>query len=345
MSNKRTPNLLAASLLALAMLADAAEAEAEPYKLGVEVARPNLAGQVARPLRYRPQGEDFVIENGGEFFNRPLYGGNTGFRVDGGDRPEFSLYLPGRGGNVRLGVKTPAGTVWLHQARSIVTRYRPGELHYEIADPLLGAGGRIYLAAVAYAAVEGLALQVSGQALPDSAELVFAFAPGNGARGRRGGDIGTEAVPISQYFQFTPADALGSIVDLHEHGLEVSNDRAVITATAAQPLVLRRADAAKWDDLPGLLCADAGSEGHVAVGRLPLNDKRSTWRSRSPAARRPPSWPCTARRAALLTPDLRPGTPARQPSSRANWPSALPTRSNTSNSCAAGCASIRPIPT
>lgn len=272
MSNKRTPNLLAASLLALGMLAErAAAAEAEPYQLGVEVARPNLAGQVARPLRYRPQGEDFVIENGGEFFNRALYGGNTAFRVDGGDLPEFSLYLPGRGGNVRLGVKTPAGTVWLHQARSIVTRYRPGELHYEIADPLLGASGRIHLAAVAYAKVEGLALQVRGQSLPDSAELVFAFAPGNGARGRRGGDIGTEAVPISQFFQFTPAHARGSSVDLQAHGFKVRNDTAVITGTAAPRLVLRRADAAKWDDLPGLLSADAGSEGQVAVGRLPLN--------------------------------------------------------------------------
>jgi hypothetical protein len=38
---------------------------------------PNLAGNIERPLRYRPEGTDFVIENGAEFFNRPLYGGNT----------------------------------------------------------------------------------------------------------------------------------------------------------------------------------------------------------------------------------------------------------------------------
>lgn len=277
MRKQRPPHLLAASLLALGMLAGRAaaaeakaEAEAEAYKPGVALARPNLAGQVARPLRYRPQGEDFVIENGGEFFNRPLYGGNTGFRVDGGDRPEFSLYLPGRGGNVRLGVKTPAGTLWLHQARSIVTRYRPGELHYEIADPLLGAG-RITLSAVAYARMEGLALRVQGQALPASAELVFAFAPGNGARGRRGGDIGTEDVPISQYFQFAPAHARGSSVDLHEHGFRVFNERAEITATAAQRPEVGRADAARWDDPPGLLAGDAGGHGQVAVGRLPLD--------------------------------------------------------------------------
>jgi len=61
-----------------------------------------------RPLRYRPDGRDFVIENGREFFNRPLYGSNTAFRVDAGDRPEFTLYLPGRGGNLRIGIKQGA---------------------------------------------------------------------------------------------------------------------------------------------------------------------------------------------------------------------------------------------
>ncbi|RZA35585.1 MAG: DUF4450 domain-containing protein [Lysobacteraceae bacterium] len=267
--------LPAALLVALAtVIAGAPAAAAETYKPGVAVARPNLVGEVARPLRYRPEGEDFVIENGAEFFNRPLYGGNTGFRVDGGDRPEFSLYLPGRGGNLRLGIKTAAGVVWLHAARSVVARYRPGELHYEIADPLLGADGRIHLAAIAYAASEGLGIQVRGQSLPDSSELVFAFAPGNGALGRRGGDIGTETVPISAYFQFAPSDAKGSSVDLQAQGFTVGTDKAAITATTAQPPAVHRADAARWDDLGALLIPDTGARGgQVAVGRVRLAEE------------------------------------------------------------------------
>ena len=63
--------------------------------------RPTFEGNTQRSLRYRPEGADFVIENCRESFNRPLYGGNTAFRVDAGDRPEFSLYLPGLGGNGR----------------------------------------------------------------------------------------------------------------------------------------------------------------------------------------------------------------------------------------------------
>ena len=99
---------------------------------------PNLAGQMNHPLRYRPDHGDFVIENGAEFFNRPLYGGNTAFRVDGGDKPEFTMYLPGRGGNLRLGIRAGNRLLWLKDATSIETRYRPGELIYEIRDQALG---------------------------------------------------------------------------------------------------------------------------------------------------------------------------------------------------------------
>src|SRR3974390_3392198 len=73
---------------------------------------PGVGERISRPLRYRPDGMDFVIENGPEFFNRPLYCLNSSFRVDGGDKPEFSLYLPGRGGNLRLGLRTAKGAKW-----------------------------------------------------------------------------------------------------------------------------------------------------------------------------------------------------------------------------------------
>jgi hypothetical protein len=56
--------------------------------------QPLMESRTARPLRYRPVGAEFVIRNGGEYFNRPIYGPNNDFRVDAGDLPEFSLYLP-----------------------------------------------------------------------------------------------------------------------------------------------------------------------------------------------------------------------------------------------------------
>ena len=70
--------------------------------------QPLMESMTRRPLRYKPVGGEFVIRNGKEFFNRPIYGVSSAtqsgdFRVDAGDLPEFSLYLPGHGGNLKLG--------------------------------------------------------------------------------------------------------------------------------------------------------------------------------------------------------------------------------------------------
>ena len=230
---------------------------------------PNLADNIERPIRYHPEGGDFVIENGGETFNRPLYGGDTAFRVDGGDRPEFALYLPGRGGNLRLGVNGPSGARWLHEARSIVTRYRPGELIYEIRDPLLGQG-TLRVEAVAYAETEGLSLRVDGVGLPPGLELVWAFGGVNGQRGVRDGDIGTEKVPISEWFQFKPAFAETNRVTLNTDGFQVQAPQATIVGAASGPARFSRGDAGAWSDLSRLLAASAAEQGSVAIGRADI---------------------------------------------------------------------------
>ena len=123
--------------------------------------QPNLFDTIERPLRYLPEGDAFVIADGTEFFNRPLYGGNTAFRVDAGDRPEFTLYLPGRGGNLRLGLQAAGGAKWLHAAAHVVTRYRPGAMSYEIRDALLGRRARLRVDVLALHETDGLVLRAT----------------------------------------------------------------------------------------------------------------------------------------------------------------------------------------
>ena len=254
---------------------------AEPPRLEAQSRFPNLLGDTDRPLRYRPDGDDFVIDNGAEFFNRPLYGGNSAFRVDGGDRPEFSLYLPGRGGNLRLGVCMAAGTgprcLWLHDAARITTRYRPGELHYEIRDARLGAGGRISVVALAYAATEGLGVKVQGAGLPAATQLVVAFGAGDGKRGRRDGDIGTEAVPIGEYFQFSPDPARGARIEPGANGFRVVAPHATISITAASRAGSGNATtanatgaAATAANATAATAATTGAVGAAAVNAAPL---------------------------------------------------------------------------
>ncbi len=244
---------------------------------------PNLADNLDRPLRYRPDGADFVIENGAEFFNRPLYGGNTAFRVDGGDRPEFVLYLPGRGGNLRFAMRTASGTKWLHAAAHIVARYRPGELLYEIRDPLLGNGTTLELAVLAYFNTEGLIARAtlrrdagSDSATPADAappQLVWAYGGVNGQRGRRDGDIGTENVPIGEWFQLRPEFCRANTFELTSNGFTLHAKPATIASIASRPTQLTLADAAAWSDAAALLSQNARPDSGaptVVVGRVPL---------------------------------------------------------------------------
>lgn len=225
----------------------------EPFVPGTTGVHPNLIGQTQRSLRYRPDGSDFVIENGGEFFNRSLYGGNTAFRVDGGDKPEFTMYLPGRGGNLRFAIRSAAGLRWLHEARSVVMRYRPGELHYEIRDPAFDSRALIRIAALAYYQTEGLIVRVDCEGISDDVELIWVFGGVNGERGARDGDIGTERVPISEYFQFKPEFAQGNVIKISPHGFKLTSAAATIAGAASGSARWAVADAANWNNLDTLI--------------------------------------------------------------------------------------------
>jgi Domain of unknown function (DUF4450) len=221
----------------------------------------NLETTIQRPLRYRPDGTDFVIGNGPEFFNRPLYS-NTAFRVDGGDKPEFSLYLPGRGGNLRLGVRTPAGAFWLSDAAAIVTRYRPGSLLYEIKDPRLG-GAVLSVSALVMPQYPGFIVRAQLSAGP-SADLVWAYGGANGDRGSRDGDIGCERLPVGRFFQLRPEFCQGDEFTVDGDGFTLKSPSGEVAGIASAGTRLSVADVALWDS-PGLL---PGTAGTAASGKL-----------------------------------------------------------------------------
>ncbi len=232
--------------------------------------QPNLVDNIERPLRYTPEQGDFVITNGAEFFNRPLYGGNTAFRSDAGDKPEFTLYLPGRGGNLRLGVRSQSGAKWLFEAQRVVARYRPGSMLYEITDPLLG-GGSLKVEVLAMHQTEGLVLRVDGQGIPAGVELTWAFGGANGQRGARDGDIGTERVPISEYFQLKPEYCRGNQFTLEGGTFRMTSKPATILGLMPAGATLAVSDAAKWASFTDLLAAAGSvSDTPVVIGRVPL---------------------------------------------------------------------------
>jgi Domain of unknown function (DUF4450) len=231
----------------------------------------NFTGKTDRPLRYHPDKTDFVIENGKEFFNRPLYGGNTAFRSDVGDKPEFTLYLPGRGGNLRFGIRTPGGEKWLHDARKIISRYRPGSMLYEITDPLMGKG-KLLLTALAMNKAEGLVVQAELQGIATPVELICAYGGVNGDRGRRSGDIGTEAIPISEFFRLKPEYCAGNKFSITSEGFTLESKVASITGILSGETDLSIYDAGKWNNLRDLLASESKDAAQpVIAGRIRID--------------------------------------------------------------------------
>lgn len=74
-----------------------------------------------RAAHYRPEGRSAVTVNGPARFNRALYGAHSGFRMECSDIPEFGIYLPRMGGNMRFTL--PEG--------DCTARYIPGKMIYE----------------------------------------------------------------------------------------------------------------------------------------------------------------------------------------------------------------------
>ncbi len=159
---------------------------------------PNFYGQKAeevwhnkeRKIHYVPDGEGFLLKNGTQKFNRALYGTNTAFRVETGDVPEFAMYMPGMGGNFKLGLIKNDNSKWLTEADEIETRYTTGKMTYKIQDELL-ENQSLEIEIMALANSEGFILKVSGT-LPNQTDLIWAFGGASGKRFSRNGDIGAD---------------------------------------------------------------------------------------------------------------------------------------------------------
>jgi hypothetical protein len=151
----------------------------------------------AGTFRYQPDDNDFVIVNGEKRFNRALYGTNTGFRIETGDLPEFALYMPGMGGNLKFGLVLADTCKWLIESEYIKARYRPGSMLYEIRDPLLG-DGTIHLTVMAMSDAEGVIIKVTADNISENCRLFWAFGGATGKRFSREGDIGAD--PESVFF-------------------------------------------------------------------------------------------------------------------------------------------------
>jgi hypothetical protein len=152
---------------------------------------------IERTMHYQPQGKDFVLYKGTRKFNRALYGANTAFRVETGDLPEFAMYMPGMGGNCKIGIITNGKSKWITTANQIKTVYSPGTMMYQIKDSLLG-NGLINIQVLAMAAAEGMLVKIETADMPANISLVMVYGGATGKKFSRDGDIGAD--PESSFY-------------------------------------------------------------------------------------------------------------------------------------------------
>ncbi|KUJ63553.1 glycogen debranching protein [Flavobacteriaceae bacterium CRH] len=162
--------------------------------------------QALRKIHYAPEGNSFVLKNGTRKFNRALYGSNTGFRVETGDLPEFAMYMPGMGGNFKLGIVNGKSSKWITEASKIDTRYILGTMHYEIQDAILETG-TLYIDVVALKEKEGFIVKVYGKKISQNTNIIWAFGGATGKKFSRDGDIGADPESV---FYLQPEYCLGN---------------------------------------------------------------------------------------------------------------------------------------
>lgn len=171
-----------------------------------------------RKVHYLPDGKDFVCVNPYMRFNRALYGTNTAFRVEAGDLPEFAMYMPGMGGNLRFALINKDQHKWLIEAKEISTRYRPGSMIYTIRDPLLG-NGSLSITVLALSAAEGMVVRISGDQLPSDLQLAWVFGGASGKKFSRDGDVGAD--PESSFY-LKPENCRDNHYRINESGFILS---------------------------------------------------------------------------------------------------------------------------
>ncbi|MBV5281244.1 MAG: DUF4450 domain-containing protein [Paludibacter sp.] len=206
--------LLAQSIVAQTQNADTKVFDPELNKF----IAPTQTNKGERNLRYTPDGQDFVIVNGKNKFNRALYGTNTGFRVETGDVPEFALYLPRMGGNLSFSIGNKQKTIALNDAVHIESRYRAGSRIYNITDSLLGKG-HICLTALAMSQAEGIIIKVETFGIPNKTLLSWKFGGASDTRFSREGDLGVDPIDC---FELKPEYCIGNIYTLNKNSFSLT---------------------------------------------------------------------------------------------------------------------------
>ena len=135
-----------------------------------------LAVPTSHPqLRYHPEGEAIVCTNGGSDFNRPLYCNQSWPTIYVGDRPRWAgLDWNGVFGHLDLALQRGNDVVWLHDFKSIISRYSPGRMQWILTDERFD-GLQIIVGSTTLASGTGYAVQVVSKGARSQDKLLWLY--------------------------------------------------------------------------------------------------------------------------------------------------------------------------
>jgi hypothetical protein len=234
-----------------------------------------------RVMRYHPEGGDFVINNGTRRFNRALYGTNTAFRVEAGDLPEFAMYMPGMGGNLKFALQKGEKSIWLIAAKDITARYTPGKMSYVIKDPLLGSGS-LHLVVLALADAEGMVVKASYEGAETDITLMYVFGGASGKKFFRSGDMGPD--PESSFY-LHPDYCKTNVYRIKQGAFNLTyGAKQDQTLTGFFPANLKLADATKLDQVEAFDQSTESATPVVTAKKKLLSDESQYIVIKNPAS-------------------------------------------------------------
>lgn len=223
-----------------------------------------------RKVRYQPAGKGFYIENGNRRFTRALYGTNTGFRVEAGDLPEFAMYMPGMGGNLKLGIIVGNKSKWLIEAKYIKSWYEAGYMRYEIADPLLG-NGIIHLRILALGQSEGLIIKAAVKAVNKGVQLFWSFGGASGRNFSRSGDMGPDPESV---FYLQPENCVNNIFKIKGNTFSLQYGKGKNLRGSFPSATQHLADATVQES-PLMMDNSRAKDYPVLCGKMALQDEKA----------------------------------------------------------------------
>ena len=253
----------------------------------------NSSANKGRELRYLPEGSDFVFRaDSARKFNRALYGNNQAFRLETGDVPEFGFYRSVMSGNLRFALLKGEQKLWLHQAKTIESRYRPGLRTYMIQDPILGKGS-LELQALARYDSEGALFRFEFSQQEPGLQLIAVYGGARGKRFSRDGDMGADP---DDAFELKPAYCqynhylikastfqlwYGASQDISGWTKTALNDPAnklrTLHGIFPEEAELMTGNAQRPNDLDYLLNTEAQHNQPLLLARLPLDGKQISY--------------------------------------------------------------------